>query len=675
MSLGYPQWLMERVFGGTHVADTPGSIGISTTEHWPVGESPPASEEVCDLLLAACGDKKRAEGPIFVFLVGGAGNGKSFLAKKVASELNGSRVEKASKFSSRSYDYTLDSGAYLRIVNDATIPPRQPVEASKHLTNDVDFCIKKGAHLLACVNRGVLIAESQREPTDIAAKMVNSLLKLDVDSVDAESDEPMRHLYFRKDVQLSSGVVAQMHVVFMDQCSLFEPYPKVHLVSDVGYGEKIEITPHRLLPLVTKGSRSEALPGKTVISSLLEKLTDSLQNDASLVQGNELDPLRSNLVSLSNPTVLSGLCDLFRGAEIIAGERYSYRDVWGLATTALMGSVNHGDLSAHQQALQKRINNLEVAESKRKDERLRSVLALSQFRTHMALFPDRVSLSILQLDDRPARPNARALTTMAMADPLRSLSDDSLSLVQSKLALLDEYDGPGQSLADENTEFRCAWTGFDAYLERALLDWLYDDDNPPKLQQRNEVLSWYGQYLARLYALAYGQPAFSSLAVEYSEIWNLAAAGKGMPSRLEAALKDLLFSSYSDANDETFLPILSPRVNPVSEADIGGKLVLGLHHQEYFWSQHISQSGAILVELKAHRDQVALAKFTLDFPMLREALAHRERRGFTEQLLDVEPRIERARATMLGSEMRRARGDVAGSSLLRIKAVNNGVIL
>ena len=124
--------------------------------------------------------------------------------------------------------------------------------------------------------------------------------------------------------------------------------------------------------------------------------------------------------------------------------------------------------------------------------------------------------------------------------------------------LLDEYAGPGQSLADENPEFRSAWTVFDAYLERALLDWLYDDDRPPKLQQRNEVLSWYGQYLARLYALAHGQPAFNSLAVEYSEIWNSAAAGKGVSSRLEEALTDLLFASYSDSRDETFLPIFSP---------------------------------------------------------------------------------------------------------------------
>ena len=81
------------------------------------------------------------------------------------------------------------------------------------------------------------------------------------------------------------------------------------------------------MPLVTK-SRSEASQVK-LISSLVEKLAASLRNDTSLRQDNELDPLRSNLAALSNPSVLSGLCDLFRGAEIIAGERYSYRDVWG----------------------------------------------------------------------------------------------------------------------------------------------------------------------------------------------------------------------------------------------------------------------------------------------------------------------------------------------------------
>ena len=119
MDLGYPQWLVERAFGGTLVAETPGS-GHSD-ENWPLGPSAPASEEVCDLLLAACnrgGDNNRR---IFVFLVGGAGNGKSFLAKKVASAVQGRRIGEASEFSSRLYDYDLDNGSYLRIVNDATI--------------------------------------------------------------------------------------------------------------------------------------------------------------------------------------------------------------------------------------------------------------------------------------------------------------------------------------------------------------------------------------------------------------------------------------------------------------------------------------------------------------------------------------------------------------------------
>ena len=159
MALGYPQWLVERVFGGTHVADTPGST--VKTEHWPIGESPPVSKEVCDLLLAACHDEARDEGPVLVFLVGGAGNGKSFLAKQVANALAGSRVGDASKFY-RFYDYTLDSGAYLRIVNDATIPPRRRLSQtgiSPMMSNSV---FKRGSFIGLVNNR--LTANHTGEP-------------------------------------------------------------------------------------------------------------------------------------------------------------------------------------------------------------------------------------------------------------------------------------------------------------------------------------------------------------------------------------------------------------------------------------------------------------------------------------------------------------------------------
>lgn len=668
MSLGYPEWLIERAFGGALVADTPGSQ--VTAEHWPVGASPPAAVEVCDLLLAACNDKAAASNPVFVFLVGGAGNGKSFLAKKVTGAVDGRRVGEASKFSSRHYDYALNSGAYLRVVNDATIPPKESHESNRHLTNDVSFCIRKKAHLLACVNRGVLIAESQREPSEISSVIVNSLLKSASDGAGSDSVERQSQLYFRSEVELGNKAVAQIHVVFMDQCSLFEPAPRVQLASD---SSSIEISPHRLMPLTSDGSRLELLPGKAVIRDLLDNVKASLLDGTNSDMELELDPLRSNLLSLGESEALSGLCDLIRGAEIIAGEKFSYRDFWGLASTALLGAVNRGDLCAHQDTLWAQIKEIQ-APGKSAQDRLTAMLILSQCRTHMALFPSRVALSLLQKKDFMASPNARALEAMALADPLLGLSDHCLQLVREKLALIDEQIGPGQSLAEENPGFKKGWTHFDRHLEKILLDWLYDNDNPPKFKQRNEVLAWYGQYLARLFALTHGNPAFTTIVIKYSEIWNLAAFGRGVPAELESGLRDLLFSSYGDATGETFLPIFSSRVNPVSDADIGGKVVLGLRPQEYFWTHQINDAGAITVQLRAYRHQAVVAKFVLDFAMLREALAHINRAGFTEQLLDIEPRIERARANILGKEMQRSRGDSTGNPP-RVRAVNNGAIL
>ena len=86
----YPEWLIERAFGGTCVADTPGSDAKSS--RWPAGESPPAAAEACAALLEHC-NRETGDGALMLtFLVGGAGNGKSYLAKKFTNELAGQRV-------------------------------------------------------------------------------------------------------------------------------------------------------------------------------------------------------------------------------------------------------------------------------------------------------------------------------------------------------------------------------------------------------------------------------------------------------------------------------------------------------------------------------------------------------------------------------------------------------
>jgi len=116
----YPDWILERSFGGPMVADTPGNKPDS--HHWPQGSSASAASECCDLLVDACNRKKRDKESVFVFLVGGAGNGKSYLANKVTNIIIGQREGEPGRFASRTYDYNLGNGGFLRVVNDATIP-------------------------------------------------------------------------------------------------------------------------------------------------------------------------------------------------------------------------------------------------------------------------------------------------------------------------------------------------------------------------------------------------------------------------------------------------------------------------------------------------------------------------------------------------------------------------
>ena len=90
------------------------------------------------------------------------------------------------------------------------------------------------------------------------------------------------------------------------------------------------------------------------------------------------------------------------------------RDVWGLAT-ALTGTVNQGDLRAHQKNLLREIKKLQASDSSAQ-ERLKAMLILSQRRTHMALFPRRVSVSIMEQRSLMISHSARALEAI-LADP------------------------------------------------------------------------------------------------------------------------------------------------------------------------------------------------------------------------------------------------------------------
>ena len=119
------------------------------------------SGAVCDALVQACSRSGGDDEPICIsVLVGGAGNGKSKLASDVVSRISGVYVGDKSEFAKRSYEYLLENGSSLIVINDATIPP--DAEIRSPLAKDIGNAISQSKHILVCVNRGVLINETQR---------------------------------------------------------------------------------------------------------------------------------------------------------------------------------------------------------------------------------------------------------------------------------------------------------------------------------------------------------------------------------------------------------------------------------------------------------------------------------------------------------------------------------
>ncbi len=661
----YPDWLIERAFGGTCVADTPGSDAKSS--RWPAGESPPAAAEACAALLEHC-NRETGDGALMLtFLVGGAGNGKSYLAKKFTNELAGQRIGSRAKFASRNYDYQLEGGRLLRVVNDATIPPKDAASKDKdYLISDVQYCLDRRAHLLACVNRGILLNEAQAQLAsgtefgEIAQSVVHSLISQRVPgtvvTVSGESlDNVEAGFEFAYEVQVQKDLKACIRVVFMDRCSLFEPFPSVDLSPPLEGANPETISQQNFMPISDPARAAAALPGKQVLQLLIEEL----QNVTDPMH--PLDPFRANLRCFSNSQVVGGFCNLLRGGEIVSGERFSYRDLWGLVVLALLGGINRGDLSSHEQVLLRLFKSIDNGAT---TERLHAVMSLALRRSHMTIFSARGPDCIFDAAEQPVIPSSRAVAVMEQADPLRCQSDDSLRVIREKLVLLEENVGPGQALANENEDFASVWTELDHTLEETLLSWLYDDKEAPEFSARNEVLAWYGQYLARLFAFSKGEPAFADLIALYASYWNKAYTKQDVPRDLEAGLNELLLTRFAEDQEECYLPIFAARVNPITAVDVGGSVALAIESREYFWSQYINGTGAIAVELKAFKNpDETISSFILDFAMLREADACRNGGGFTEHLHQIEPRVERVRASMLVAAMRRTREEKRGMTV------------
>ena len=324
-------------------------------------------------------------------------------------------------------------------------------------------------------------------------------------------------------------------------------------------------------------------------------------------------------------------------------------EIVGFAVLTLFGALPSGGIGEYENWVAAKV---EQSSSDDVSVRLKALVDLSMKRIHISVFSGLPPLCFAQDLKREAYPSVQLMAFLAKVDPVNSASEEFISDIRSKLSLLEEQKGPGEALAAQNTEFSKVWTKLDQMLEKAVLDWLYRQDGVPDFAARTQLLSWYGQYLSRLFLLALGRPANAKLIDLWQRVWVQANSGReDLPKDLADGLNRLLFTPFDEREDRTLLPVFNSRVVPVVSGS-SKCLTLEFSSKQYFWTCRTSGS-SVIVSLKKYQAPTApVSEFLLDFAMLREIDARRNGSGFTDSATDVDPRIERIRAQMVAREMR-----------------------
>lgn len=655
MKSNYPAWILERSFGGLGTAESPTSK--KTTSNWPDGQAAPMAKEACQALVDACNGEARDGDPrCMVFLVGGAGNGKSKLAGDTVSLIGGTPVGEPQPFAQRVYDYKLDSGVQLRVINDATIPPKDQFD--RPLIRDLAQTLRAGQHLLACINRGVLIGEARAhgdetipQPERTAMVIARWLLSGELQGTEGEEwkvclddTKELPEHYSVAALWLGGKKTAVIHVVYMDNASLLEHWVPPKL-ADGDYRQPLPTGTVEVVPILDDPRLSRPAAFQSCVEKGASAYSDALEGDS-------LDPITANARSLSNNIVANGWCSLLRGAEVISGTHFTYRELWALFAHSIVGPINAPDLEALSEWASER---LVQANDNASEERLGALLSLGAARTHMLLFD-----AGRAADDQVLKvphfvwpsTESDALRSVRMADPLRSFgpaSGTENAEIANLLAGIEDGHLPGQRLADEDEAIGNYWSPLDAEIERAIRQEIDTSRDTSTLKKRNWLLSWYGRYMYRLIGLVRGWPAHCSVISEWQSSWLDADKRNRLSKDIEDAILDIIAPS-AGRGDESYFTFLQPRVD-AGEGSVERALVALPRNHFVIKAKTAGGRVELQIDQAGREGGPQPASTLLDFHMLREAMARLNGHGFTDSLMLIEPRIERIRASLVTHQL------------------------
>jgi hypothetical protein len=628
--------LWDRTTGGSDVAAKP---AIQMQNNLPTAPRPAGVEEACAWFKKALTSDSL---PRFLFLVGGPGAGKSHATSEIVAGLEPIEPPQDG-LAHRSYRYRAGNRELL-LVNDATI------SSSEHrrnpLTKEVDSCQRSKKHLVACVNRGILIDESASISSTstfdyTAGQALVSWLAGDAFNqanwhIQTECDEPYLragHLFDGPDI------VATVLAVFVDVCSLLERRPQTDIKADEDGVTVFKAEPYVIGDFAKRTTTNLATPAGALFSQVSELVSSRVHDGSEEL----IDPIRANIESLRSSRVRAGIMSVVRGAELTSGQRMTFREIWGTVTRCVLGDapdrVSRDELRPLIQRLQP--SNVDSV------LRFKDLQSLAGLRFSQAIFGGR-NPGAGSFD-----PLGNPITKLThFVDPMRDAIPGRFDRTWESgwaTPLADSFAGPVtsgsplESLKDDldaEDPFSDILTEFDKTLDRAFVDAMHH----PKIgdKDRYAFISWYGGYLGRLYAVANGIPAFRPQVAAWTQAWYLSP---NLPDELGFGLRTLLRPKRrpGDIESASLIPILASRTDPIVGVQSEPKLALKTGDVEM---KTFRDSESLFLVLSEQGKEIS--RMPLDFPLVREALAcGQEHAGVTEMTDVTSPRLERFRAARL----------------------------
>lgn len=613
------QKLQKRAFGGEDVAARPGA---EDDEWWPKGPLLPGVQE---LIRDFVDGTKSPEGLHLVFLLGGAGNGKSFAARSLGKEL-GLTASASDTLAHRIYR-TTRNGVRIELLNDATIAPsadyqsRQPVALACDIQRWWGESAASPVAAFCCVNRGIVIDElrslsEQGHDSEVLAHAILAWLA-----------SPERDVAAQLDTSLKKAKLV-----------LGDHYHELRFNLD---GRAVRISAMS----VDASSLLDIDGDQSRAGKLFQQIVERCRDDAMARPAD--CPIRANVQQWLPPNTILGWENILAHAEIASGRLHSYRDVWGLAALSILGPrfaaidgsrslLDHVDRCLHK-----------ARNASSLKEKLDALLELSHFRMHNALFRAPIPTGDDALPSYP--PTTPAHIGLSLVDPSAWGSKDSQT-VEAAMQSIALGGMPSESLIESGL-LDNAWFGFDKSLEQVIVEYVGSDDCSDRVRRR--LVSWFGGYLTRLVGVSTGHLGNLPVVIQWKLCREACANGVGkLPLEFGKAIRALIFPQHADVEENSILvPAFAATVEPLraSREGTSPRLAEIIPHNSI--NLQVRQQGTRLVlecTLTGHAD--VIGQLVLDFSLVREALACRGRRaGQTESTAHVEPRIERCRASSLSA--------------------------